>query len=298
MRKLSRDRILTRIKNTCKVENGCWIWEGVINNIGRPMCSINNKQKLAYRHAYEAFYNKALSSDIYLCHKCDNKLCCNPEHLFEGNNKTNQLDYIAKHGEIKNGLNSGDTYANTGIKRGDNRPCPSNLNRMDRLEWYKNNAIEVNSKGCWIWQRETGRDGYGRVSYKGKKHATHRLFWGLYHDKVDQLDRLRLKGLVFRHLCNNKRCCNPKHIQPGTRSENALDSVKRKYSEPVEEWLALYEIVLNENVSIARTKVVEGLRNLGLVSDFVSDRYVLDILRGKSHKHIHKEFFGWTPEWK
>jgi hypothetical protein len=293
----SREGILSRIKSTCKIENGCWLWGGSTTTVGRPFCSVKGKNGLAYRHSYEAFYDKTLSSDVYLCHSCDNKLCCNPEHLFEGDNQLNQLDYIAKNGEIKNGFNSGDSYVNTGIKRKPINTCPNNLIGLDRLLWYKNNAVIVDNNDCWIWQREIGRDGYGRVRYKNRKHAAHRLLWGLYHDKVDQLDNIRAKGLVFRHLCNNKRCCNPAHITPGTRNENALDSAIRKFDEPIEEWLELYSIVLVENSKLSRLSVARGLRSLGLVSDFVSDRYVVDVLRGKFYKHIHREFFDWTPDW-
>lgn len=294
----SNKGILDRIKSNCEInEKDCWIWLGHTNNKDRPVCSVKNETGLSYRHAYEAYYNKKISSKVYLCHTCDSSMCCNPEHLFEGDNRLNQLDYIAKNVSIKNGYNSGLTYVNTGLKRA-NTTCPSSLNGLDRVNWYKQNAIREDKYGCWIWQREIGKDGYGRIKYKGKKFATHRLFWGLYYNKIDELDSLREKGLVFRHTCNNKSCCNPKHIKPGTRSENALDSAIRKFNEPVEEWLALYEIVLNEGCNISRIKVVKGLRDLGLVSEEVSDTYVVNVLRGKSHKHIHREFFDWTPNWK
>lgn len=294
----TNEGILVRIKTKCIVQdNGCWIWTGSTNNKGRPTCSVRGKQGLSYRHAYMAFYSKNLPSEVYLCHHCDEPLCCNPEHLFEGDNKINQLDYISKNGSVKNAHNSGDTYINTGIRRIKSL-CPSDLKGVDRLNWYKHNAMIIDKNNCWNRQRDVGRDGYGRIRYLQKKYATHRLFWALNYNRLEDLDSLRDNGVVFRHLCNNKRCCNPEHIMPGTRAENALDSVKYTYNEPIKEWLALYEIVLREESNLSRPKIVKGLRELGLVSENVSDSYVINVLRGKSHKHLHKEFFDWTPNWK
>jgi hypothetical protein len=301
----SNEGILQRIKSKCVVnDNGCWMWNAGTNNKGRPVCSVRAKIGLAYRHAYQAYHDKILSSEIYLCHKCDNQLCCNPEHLFEGDNQSNQLDYVAKHGEIKNGNNSGPKYVNTGLERS-STVCPSNVSEADRLEWYKNNACDIVDT-CWLWSKEIGADGYGRVKYKGQKHMSHRIMWMLANNKnTSDLEQLKQNGLVIRHICPadkpNKACCNPEHLTTGSRSENAIDSanysLSYKYHEDIIEWLYLYEIYLNERNRIAHKAVAQGLIALGLVSHGVSERYVVDVLRGKLHKHIHKEFFEWTPEW-
>lgn len=34
------------------------------------------------------------------CHRCDNPLCCNPDHLFWGTHRYNMLDYIRKYGRV------------------------------------------------------------------------------------------------------------------------------------------------------------------------------------------------------
>jgi hypothetical protein len=302
----SKAGILHRIKTKCVVnEQGCWVWNGSVNNKGRPMCSINNKYKLVYKHSYEARYDVILPLYTYLCHRCDNPLCCNPEHVFEGDNQVNQLDYIAKHGEVKNGSNSGPTYVNTGVKR-NSTVCPSNIADVDRITWYMTNACII-LDNCWIWNKEVGQDGYGRVKYKGQKHMAHRLLWMLANNKTTaDLEQLRTNGLVVIHCCPNstqpnRACCNPAHLTTGSRSENAIDTASYskayKYDENVVEWLYLYEIYINDGNKIAHSAVAQGLRNLGLVSHEVSDRYVVDVLRGKSLRHLHEEFFDWTPSW-
>jgi len=302
----SNSGILTSIKAKCLVnEQGCWIWQKSVNNRGRPNCSIKGVKRLAYTHSYQAYHNKILASGEYLCHSCDNPLCCNPEHVFEGDNQTNQLDYIAKHGEIKNGNNSGPTYVNTGIERS-STICPSDIADVDRIEWYKNNACTI-VDSCWIWHKEVGQDGYGRVKYKQKRHMAHRLLWMLANNKnPTDLEQLKTEGLVVRHCCPidgqpNRACCNPEHLTTGSRSENARDAASYskvyKYNEDVLEWLRLYEMYLSDGNKVAHKAFAQGLRNLGLVSNDVSERYIVDVLRGKSHRHLHEEFFDWTPSW-
>jgi hypothetical protein len=278
----SNEGILQRIKNKCIIkDNDCWTWTGATNNKGRPQCSIKNKNGLAYRHAYQAYHNKSLSSEVYLCHFCDNPLCCNPEHLFEGDNQLNQLDYASK-------------FETTIVERS-SKMCPSGLDGIERLHWYRDNACII-VDNCWTWVREIGKDGYGRVKYKGKKLMIHRFAWEVANNKTIQ------DKSVIRHSCNNKACCNPEHLVEGSRSENARDansySRSVKYDEPVVEWLFLYEIYLNEGNKRNHTAFAKGLRQLGLVSDMIEDHYVVNVLRGKSYKYLHEEFFDWTPSWK
>jgi hypothetical protein len=63
--------------------------------------------------------------------------------------------------------------------------------------------------------------GYGKISlYRlGKrtvKERVHRIMYMAVHGPIPN-------GLVVRHRCDNKRCCNPYHLEVGTKSENAYD---------------------------------------------------------------------------
>lgn len=77
--------------------------------------------------------------------------------------------------------------------------------------------ITIDSNGCWIWQGCCNRGGYGQVNAGDKTRLTHRVTYEHYVGPVPD-------GLELDHLCRVRRCCNPDHLEPVTRSENMLRS--------------------------------------------------------------------------
>ncbi len=77
-------------------------------------------------------------------------------------------------------------------------------------------------EACWPWlgSRSDHGHGYGLTSYKGKGWRAHRLAWFLSKGSIEP-------NATHRHICDNKRCCNPAHQIPGTQLENVADIVAR-----------------------------------------------------------------------
>lgn len=71
--------------------------------------------------------------------------------------------------------------------------------------------------GCWYWMAGCDGDGYGAVSSKlgGRQRSTgaHRASWIAHRGPIPD-------GLTIDHLCWNRKCVNPDHLEPVTFEEN------------------------------------------------------------------------------
>lgn len=67
---------------------------------------------------------------------------------------------------------------------------------------------------CWLWHGRRNPGGYGEVRWFSKWRRVHRLVAAMTYgvEAITDLD--------IMHLCNNKACWRPSHLQPGTESEN------------------------------------------------------------------------------
>ena len=74
--------------------------------------------------------------------------------------------------------------------------------------------------GCWEWQGALSTAGYGRIAWA---HAPHKMTYASVHRVLYTVDVGPIpKGLDLDHLCRVRRCVNPEHLEPVSRSENLL----------------------------------------------------------------------------
>jgi hypothetical protein len=78
-------------------DNGCWICNSHRKNqqSGYHEMNRNGKMIKIHRYMYEK-YHGSIPEGLLVCHKCDNKSCINPEHLFVGTSKDNTQDMMKK----------------------------------------------------------------------------------------------------------------------------------------------------------------------------------------------------------
>lgn len=89
MDKKDEDRFIAQTY-FCPV-SGCWIWMGAINSLGRGNFKIGKKQHRPYKLMWEE-KNGPVPKGLVLDHyKCDNPLCCNPDHVRPVSHRENIL---------------------------------------------------------------------------------------------------------------------------------------------------------------------------------------------------------------
>lgn len=84
------------------------------------------------------------------------------------------------------------------------------MNNIIHRFWDK---VEIQDNDCWEWQGAKTPGDYGVFSVIDKIVYAHRYSYELFEGNIT-------KGLQVDHLCRNRGCCNPDHLEVVTQQEN------------------------------------------------------------------------------
>lgn len=75
-------------------DNGCWEWNGSQDSHGYG--KMNFQGRMRRTHVISFIIHRGSINEMLVLHSCDNRKCCNPEHLFLGTHADNCLDKVRK----------------------------------------------------------------------------------------------------------------------------------------------------------------------------------------------------------
>ena len=124
---------------------------------------------------------------------------------------------------------------------------------------------------CWIWTSAKNNMGYGVFRYQGSTVYAHRL---AYHFRYPEFPVKRQKEAItdLDHLCQNKLCVNPLHLEPVSHRENTTRGYQNKQTSSKYtgvDWLK------KSNKWQARIYIDDKLKHLGtfLTEEEAADAY-------------------------
>lgn len=95
LRSPKRNILLRLLENISIDSNNCWNWTKSMVNTGYGVIGSGRRTFLAHRTMWESIHGELAPTEFVL-HKCDNRKCINPNHLFVGTHSDNMADMVSK----------------------------------------------------------------------------------------------------------------------------------------------------------------------------------------------------------
>lgn len=136
---------------------------------------------------------------------------------------------------------------------------------MNLIERFESKVAKTD--GCWFWMGGKNAQGYGNFSICGRTVGAHKFAWTLYRDEVGPL-------LTIDHLCKNRACVNPNHM------ELVSARVNKSRAGKIQPLRALRYDPDSSPIRVAREKAGMSRKDLAEAAD-VSEPTIVNIECGK-----------------
>jgi hypothetical protein len=114
--------------------------------------------------------------------------------------------------------------------------------RLPERFWLKTKIVG----DCWEWTGSRSGSGYGRIKINGRLEQAHRVAFAL--------TEIGALGLELDHVCRNRRCVNPAHLEAVSRRENILRGTSPTAINAAKTHCSRGHELSDENVSMVRSR--------------------------------------------
>lgn len=136
-----------------RTPSGCWEWPGKRHPIyGYGFVVVDRREVRAHRLAFELTAG-AVPHGLMVCHRCDNRACCNPSHLYAGTHADNMRDMVSRNRQARgtaHGMSKLTPEAALAIR--DRRDAGEPLRRLaDEFGVSQQLVCDISKRRRWAW---------------------------------------------------------------------------------------------------------------------------------------------------